>query len=319
MLARMAFITALMVCSTACSPLPVSSPTDIEMLRGAISAPYRISESGRFILDISVDGRPAQPFAVDTGATVSAIYDEYTQTLSVEPDRKSVFVKGLIAAGRRPIIDDANFRIEGHSIQLERLAVLETPKIRDEAIGLLGADILANFTALFNKDTLTVTFVPSEYIGRNAFSGWARIPVQNGTQSNRDTGLYFTHITLGDSTVPVLIDTGSKLNLINWRLATLDEDIRQLERKLREEGMLQGALETTKLTTRTAFKELLIGNHYWPSVDVFIMELDALSDVAPVDDPMMIAGAGMFSPHTLAIIWRVDFKFGAQAGLMSTV
>ena len=105
---------------------------------------------------------------------------------------------------------------------------------------------------------------------------------------------------LGKRDIPVLIDTGSNLNFINWKLATLDEEIERLERKLIREGTLQGALDATSVTTETVFNDLELGKQHWDEIPVVVMGLDALETVAPVDGPMMVAGAQVFTPHTIA-------------------
>jgi len=291
---------------TACATKPAAPTANIETLPQAISVPYRLSSSGRFIIDIAVNNEPPRPFVIDTGATISAIYDQYSGAMEIAPISQSVLVRGLVSVGKRPIIKDVEFKIGSKPFKLDHIAVLETPDITDEATGLLGTDILADYTALFNKDTMIATIVPSTYVHPRSFSGWRKISLENQIDSASNDGLYFTHIKLDKKDIPVLIDTGANLNFMNWQLATLDKDIERLQRNLRNEGKLQGALETTSLEMSTIFYDLVLGNHYWPSVPVTVLGLDTLAVVAPVDQPMMIAGASMFTPSTVA------FDLGGQ-------
>ena len=293
-------ITLCAVWLTACATKQAAPTANIETLPQAISVPYRLSSSGRFILDIAVNNGPPRPFVIDTGATVSAIYDKYTDTMQIAPMNQSVLVRGLVSIGKRPIIKDAEFQIGSELFRLDHIAVLDTPDITDEATGLLGADILGGYTALFNKDTMIATIVPSSYVHPKSFSGWRKIPLKSQTRSFSNSGLYFTHIKLDKKDIPVLIDTGANLNFINWQLAALDENIDRLQRNLRDEGKLQGALDETSLEMSTTFYDLALGNHYWPSIPVTVLGLNSLAAVAPVDQPMMIAGASMFTPSTVA-------------------
>ena len=173
------------------------------------------------------------------------------------------------------------------------------------AIGLLGADIFGEFTIVFNKEAMMVTFVPSKYVQRSAFNGWRRIPLRKRISSHPDHGLHFAQTFLKGKKVPVLIDTGSNLNIINWPLATLDENMDRIHRRLRGQ-QLQGVIDTAQLRIETLFYDLVLGRHYWPESTVIVMDLDTLSSIAPVDKPIMIAGVGMFTP------WTVAFDLGGD-------
>lgn len=292
---------------TACATLQIAPSALVESLPEATTIPYRVSSAGRFIVDISVNGHPAQPFSIDTGATVSVLYDGYTKLIDITSSGQTVFVRGLVSKGTRPIIENVDLHIGTKPFALDKIVVLETTNTKDEAIGLLGSDVLMGYTALFNKDTMMATFVPSQNILPRSFKGWRRIQLGSRTDSQTDTRLYFAHTELKQKKVPILIDTGSNLNFINWKLAAMDDNIRDLERNLLRQGKLQGALDTTLLTKSTILYDLSIGTQHWAETDVVIMELDSLSAVAPIDQPMMIAGSGMFSP------WTVAFDLGGNS------
>ena len=212
----------------------------------------------------------------------------------------------MVSVGRRPVIQDLNFDIGGKQFQPERVAILETPAVTDESIGLLGTDILSDYVAVFNKDSMTATLLPSDAVKSKAFAGWRRMPLKGQTKGRSNVGLHFAETVFGKKRVPVLVDTGSNANFINWRLATMDRSVKRLERRLQRKGHLQGALETTPLKMNTKLFSLTIGQKFWPEVDVTVIELDQLSTVAPVERPMMIAGASMFTP------WSFAFDFGGD-------
>ena len=80
----------------------------------------------------------------------------------------------------------------------------------------------------------------------------------------------------------------------------MDESIRKIERDMIRNGTLQGALDNTAVTTATTFYDLTLGRQHWDEINVVVMGLNALETVAPVDKPMMVAGSGVFAPHTIA-------------------
>ena len=294
-------LTVVSVYLAGCATRPVAPVSQFEDLAGAITVPYQISDSGRLLVDVSINGGPARPMSVDTGATVSVIYGDFAAQSNLTVSDRTRFVRGLVAQGDRPVIKDVEFQIGGKTERLDEVVMLATPSIQDEAIGLLGGDILRRYTVVFNRETLRVSFIPNGQTDRSAFSGWTRIPLRRLTQTPADTGLYFAVTALDGDRIPVLIDTGSNLNFINWKLATLDESIRRLERRLIRNGTLQGALDSTSATLETTFYDLKLGGQYWDEVPVIVTGLGGLADIAPTDKPFMVAGANLFAPHTLAL------------------
>jgi len=200
-------LTVVSVYLAGCATRPVAPVSQFEDLAGAITVPYQISDSGRLLVDVSINGGPARPMSVETGATVSVIYGDFAAQSNLTVSDRTRFVRGLV----------------------------------------------------------------------------------------------FAVTALDGDRIPVLIDTGSNLNFINWKLATLDESIRRLERRLIRNGTLQGALDSTSATLETTFYDLKLGGQYWDEVPVIVTGLGGLADIAPTDKPFMVAGANLFAPHTLAL------------------
>ena len=285
---------------TGCATQRIAPVSNIETMAGAINVPYRISSSGRILIDVSINEGPLRPLSVDTGASVSVLYSGFAKSAKIDVSDRTLYVRGLVGQGDRPIIEDVVLQIGHQGFAMERLVLLETPRIKDEAIGLLGGDILGMYTALFNRETMMATFVPRDDVAPEAFAGWNRVPLQTLTGSTSNTRLYFASTDYDGKDVPVLIDTGSNLNFINWKLATLDTEIRQIERNMIRNGTLQGALDTTSATIETVFKDLKLGRQQWDEIPVVVMGLNALETVAPVDEPMMVIGADVLAPLTVA-------------------
>ncbi len=283
-----------------CASFRGAPTATIEQTPGAFSLPYRLSSAGRILLDVSIDGEAARPLALDTGATVSVLYGSYAEAIGLEVSGRTLFVRGLVGKGERPVIENVEMQLGARAFAMDQMLMLDTPFIKDEAVGLLGADVLGGYVALFNRDTLTASFIPRDNVTRESFKGWNEIPLQIFDDAQTSSRLYFAHINYRNQDVPVLVDTGSNLNFINWKLATLDRDVRRLERKLIRQGTVQGALDSTSASTQTSFKDLTLGRQHWDEITVVIMGLDALETVAPVDAPMMVAGASVFTPHTIA-------------------
>jgi len=295
-----ALLLAMSICLTACATLDAAPVSQIEAADGAFTLPYRISSSGRFLIDVSIDGGTARPMSVDTGATVSVIYSDFAQSSDLKSSERTLFVRGLVGAGDRPVIDDVDFQIGPKRFALDQIVLLGTPLIRDEAVGLIGNDILEAHIVVFDVGTSQATFAPRDAISRSNFTGWTRIPLRARKVSETNTHLYFAESNFGRDAIPVLIDTGSNLNFINWTLAKMDSNIRRMERRMQRDGTLQGALESTSATTETVFYDLKLGRQSWDEISVVVTSLSGLASIAPTDEPMMVAGAELFTSHTVA-------------------
>ena len=231
-------------CMAACASLP---PDAVQERFSAASVPYHISQAGHFIIDVSVNGDTPLPFIIDSGATVSVLYADIAEAAGLIADADEISVAGLVAIGQRKTVSGVTLSAGETAINLNRIAILETPHIPNGAAGLLGTDFLSDFSVLFNRDTKEASFLDGETIDRSAFSGWKRITLQTRLRGYNDLGLYFAQTKLEDIMAPVLIDIGSDTNFVNWSLAEMDDEIRHLRRRLDRAVKLQGAVETAKI------------------------------------------------------------------------
>lgn len=127
------------------------------------------------------------------------------------------------------------------------------------AIGLLWVDVLSELILTFNAEAGTVTFLPSETVDPSLFAGWRQIRLRNQVGGYEDNGLYFVQTILKDENVPVLIDTGSDINIVNWSLATMDEAYKRVQRRLKRQSELHGATETSVISLQTTLFDLELG------------------------------------------------------------
>ena len=67
--------------------------------------PFRDSEAGHFLIDVSVNDHEARPFILDTGANVSAIYEPAAKAMDLIAGEGMVSVNGLVGSGLRPRLD----------------------------------------------------------------------------------------------------------------------------------------------------------------------------------------------------------------------
>ena len=198
---------------SACATTPVSSISTLQSIENGFSVPFRDSEAGHFLIDVSVNDHEARPFILDTGANVSAIYEPAANPMGLSAGEEMVAVNGLVGSGLRPRLEGIEIRIGPREYKPDNAILLEPSKFENEAIGLLGVDVLSESVLVFNSTDQVVTFLPSEPIDPSLFAGWRQIRLRNQISGYEDNGLYFAETILKDERVPVLVDTGSDITV----------------------------------------------------------------------------------------------------------
>ena len=90
---------------SACASTAITSISTLQSINDGFSVPYRISDAGHFLIDVSVNENVPRPFILDTGANVSAIYEPAAKALGLVASDKMIAVNGLVGSGLRPVLD----------------------------------------------------------------------------------------------------------------------------------------------------------------------------------------------------------------------
>jgi len=134
---------------SACATGPITLPTQLEAHPQAITIPYRISEAGLIIVDMSVNGHAAKPFIIDSGANATAIYESHLKSFGVTSSGKFSSVSGLVATAIRPVAENVDLQIGSKNFRQRKIVILETPVTETEAVGLIGVDVLGDYAVVF--------------------------------------------------------------------------------------------------------------------------------------------------------------------------
>ena len=143
------FIVSLLL--SACAIGPVAPIKNIETNSEGFSVPYRISDAGHFLIDVSVNDNAPQAFILDTGANVSAIYESAAKAMDLIAGEGMVSVNGLVGSGLRPRLDGIELTIGPKTYHPNNAILLEASKFENQAIGLLGVDILSESILTFSS------------------------------------------------------------------------------------------------------------------------------------------------------------------------
>ncbi|WP_428098439.1 aspartyl protease family protein [Candidatus Rariloculus sp.] len=267
---------------------------------GALTVvPYELTDSGRILVDVLIDGRGPFTFALDTAASISLVFEDPDDEFGLEPvPTTSAIVRGLVASGRYPVVRADRLQV-GSEVWLDptMVAVPGNTAVARSAAGILGVDFLRRYGLWFSAQDRALRLYPPDGISDRSYRGWAAVPLEPVNIGAASEPLYFFDIEIGGRTMPALFDLGAGANLINapaaqfLRLAPVDS-ANELE--------LAGALETAPILARLQ-SEMTTANVRWRNVDLLIADLEIFATLLHEDRPLAILGSGLFNQRDFVI------------------
>ncbi len=270
-------------------------------LDGALAmTPYRIESSGRIVIESLVNGEGPFDFALDTGASISAVFDELRDELALEPiPGKAVVVHGAVSSGQFPLLGIDRLEV-GREVWLNpRIVSLPGLTEAGRSIdGVLGVDFLRRFAVGFSTGDRVVRLYPPELVARRSYRGWASVPLEFERIGERGAALYFIDIEIDGRKISALFDLGAGLNMMNWAgarsLGILPPDVRRNEH-------VTGALESTPDVARFGADEVTTANIRWRNEIFSIADLKIFDTLMLNGKPAVILGAGLFTQRDFVI------------------
>ncbi len=268
---------------------------------GALAiAPYTIEENGRIVVEARVNDQGPFDFALDTAASISAVFDELRYELGLEPvPGKLAIIHGAVATGEYPLLDIDRIGVGQEDWTNARIVSLPGDTLADSAIdGVLGVDFLRKYAVGFSIRERVIRLYPPELVARRSYRGWASVPLRAETIGQSGVALYFFTIEIDGRRIQAVFDLGAGLNLINWQGAqTLGVD----PTRLRDDDLVSGALESAPVSARLKSKEVTTARIRWRNEVFLIADLEIFSTLMPDDGPAAILGAGFFTQRDFVI------------------
>ena len=268
---------------------------------GALAiAPYDIKENGRIVIDVQVNDQGPYAFALDTGASISVVFDELRNELALEPvPGKAVMIHGVVASGKFPLLSIRRLAVGREVWADARVAVLPGETAASTNIdGILGVDFLRRYAVGFSTRDRIVRLYPPDLVGRRTYRGWTSVALEPEYIGNSGAALYFFEIEIAGHRIPAAFDLGSGLNIINWAAARrlgLDPA------DLREDDLLSGAIESVPVVAQIRIDEVTTGRIRWRDEEFTIVELEFITTLMRGVTPCAILGAGLFTQRDFII------------------
>ena len=130
---------------------------------GALAiAPYTIQDDGRIVVNARVNGHGPFVFALDTGATISVVFDGLREELSLEDvPGISLKIHGMVGSGIYPLVNITSLAVGREVWDQPRVAAMPRSTVASASIdGILGVDFLRRYAVGFSIADRVIRFFP---------------------------------------------------------------------------------------------------------------------------------------------------------------
>ncbi|MGB5722752.1 MAG: retroviral-like aspartic protease family protein [Woeseiaceae bacterium] len=270
-------------------------------LEGALAiAPYRIEESGRIVVEARINGQGPYGFALDTGSSITAVFEELRSELALQPiPGIKVLIHGAIASGKFDLLDIDRLEVGREVWRDPRIVSLPGLTAAGDRIGgVLGINFLRRYAVGFSSRDRVIRLCPPDLVARRAYRGWASVPLDLEPIGESGAALYFIDVNIDGWQIRALFDLGAGLNMINRPGAQL---LGVTHRKLRNDELFSGALGTMPIVSQLAAKEVTTAGIRWRNEVFSIADLEVFEAFRLRDSPAAILGAGLFTQRDFII------------------
>lgn len=268
---------------------------------GALAiAPYTIEKNGRIVIEARVNDQGPFDFALDTAASISAVFDELRYELELKPiPGKLAIIHGAVATGEYPLLDIDRIEVGREDWTDARIVSLPGDTLAGTTIdGVLGVDFLRKYAVGFSTRARVVRLYPPRLVARRAYRGWASVPLEAESIGETGATVYTFEIEIDGRRIPAVFDLGAGLNLMNWPAA---QKLGIEPTDSRDDDLVSGALESTPAAARLETDEVTTASIRWRNEVFLIADLEIFSILMPDEQPAVILGAGFFTQRDFVI------------------
>ncbi|MBT8087725.1 MAG: aspartyl protease family protein [Gammaproteobacteria bacterium] len=268
---------------------------------GALAmVPYKINDDGFIVIEASVNQQGPFSLALDSGATISSIFDPLRDELGLDavPGKRAI-VHGAVAKGEFQVLDVERIAIGNEQWIRPRVVSLPGKSLIAGGIeGLLGVDFLRQYAVSFSATERVIRLYLPERVEQSAYQGWATIPLRTETIGDTGAALYFFDVEVDGHEISAAFDLGAGLNLMNWAGA---KSLGVAPGGYRSKREFSGALDSMPIAARLTSDVVRTANVRWKDEEFSVADLEIFATLGRADRPTAILGVGLFTQRDFII------------------
>ncbi len=289
-----------------------ASPLILDDDNAAFVTPLKTGSDGHIIVPAMVNGHGPFRFAVDTGASISVLFDTTVDQMDIDlSEGQRVVIQGMVGTGSFPVVTIAELTIGNESWTNARVALITAnDATSDEFDGILGVDFLRRYAVGVSERDHAVRLYPPQLVSERSYRGWTSVPMQELQIGSRDSTAYTISLHISEVKIPAMLDLGAGSNLMNWHTA---RKIGVRPNSPERGAEISGALETVPVVAELEVDELRIENIYWRK-STFVVSDFPIFEALDLDDRLVaIIGPSLFNERDFVIDFeRMRMLIGAS-------
>jgi len=273
--------------------------------------PYGVTSEGAITIDVTVDGRGPFPFIIDTGATLTLVFENFARTATLVradgPSLRILSISGTRVFEPFTIGDlDAGTRLAADHVGVV-LPDWEAP--RETPAGIIGLDVLENFALAFNVKAKTVAIYPREGLPDETTARMRKAPIKRTRFGAGGPGLYTVRGRVNGEPINFIVDLGLATTLINYAAGDAmfsNQLVVSAGRTALTSTRLDDVFDDRTKVSAGVMRRTSIGAQRWLRRVVWIFDAPLFDELGVQRLPYGLLGADLLTDQDFAI----DFAAG---------
>lgn len=268
-------------------------------------APYRLDYQGWITLDATVNGLGPYDFIVDSGATITAAFQNLADRQPFAPaSRAPIRILGLTGARELPAfvlgdIDAGGARLDNHvGVVLPDWAPPNRPPQ-----GVLGLDFLTRYFVYFDSADREMRLYPNSAAPAERVRGWAQTPLVPIDVGKEQATLYRVHVRVRGKRIPCIVDLGASGTIFN---AAAIQEMRSgvAINGDRRSGFSTGTrindiFDARDQASVVQIASLSIGRSRWRDKLYIVYDAEIFRELGFANKPFCLVGADLFADRSM--------------------
>lgn len=272
--------------------------------------PYRVDFDGWYTADISVNGAPPVPFIIDTGATVTSVFQNLNASHNFETiEGDPVRIIGLFGVHEIPRTQIGNLGIGDLTVQHHSGALLDDWALpRETPGGVLGLDILSQYIVELDHDEKVFRLYDNENREDIDLRGYRATALSPLGATGAAGKLYMIDARMNGASLKCIIDLGASGSVINK--PALEKIIEHTARRRANVQRIQSALsdvfDNRESAPPVAIDIIKVAGWRLRQQAVFVHDAQLFAELGVADEPYCLIGADLFRGRSMMF----DFDAG---------
>jgi len=290
----LAWLTATLLFSGCASELVLDKDGALALI------PHRLSDSGHIIVPTMLNGEGPFNFALDTGASISVVFEGPLRKALLEPAITGhVRVQGMTGSGTYPIVNLARLQVGSEVWDSARLALLPGNGPGGGQIdGILGVDFMSRYAVSYSQQDQVIRLYPRELVRERSYTGWYLIPLYDLHITDGDVTAFAFDMFIGGERIPTMLDLGSNANLMNRRAA---KSFGIRPRRSRKDTGMSGAFGANIVATELFVWQLMVADVRWQRSSFLIADFPIFEVLGLNKRPAAVAGTSLLEGRDFVI------------------